>query len=371
MNLIPAAVLDDHLALPRKVMVRQIWVGASILALLDIPVIVWRIIEVGWHPQALIHLVLFMFTIAIALSRDKIKLHLLAPMLVGGAFITGIAGAASLGMMGAGFLWIAFGTCLVSLLYSLRVSIIVGIVSASIMIVVGISFVNGTFKVPFDLQAHMVSASGWLNFLVITTIVPFVMIFVISTFQQTISKLIAQLEGQRKQLEVLANVDALTGLPSARIAMDRLHVAMIDAKRLQEKVSLMFIDLDGFKAVNDTHGHAIGDEVLKMVSQRLVSVLREVDTVTRVGGDEFVVVLKHLSDPCDLEDVAKNIIAEINDPIKVRGSTVSVGASIGIALFPDHAVDMDNLRSLADSAMYKAKRSGKNQFCFAEHVECC
>lgn len=370
MNPIPE-VLDDHLALPRKNLVKQIWIGASILALLDIPVVIWRIVDVGWHTLVMVHIVMCIFTIGIALLRNKIKHEVLAPMLVGGAFITGIAGVLSLGMMGTGVLWIAFGTCLVSLLYSLRASIIAGVVSASFMVLTGMSFVQGILKTPFDLNAHMTSGSGWFNFLVITTIVPFLMIAVISTFQKATSKLILELDEQRKLLEALASHDALTDLPSSRLAMDRLQMAIIDARRSREKASLMFIDLDGFKAVNDTHGHAIGDLVLKEVSKRLVKVMREADTVARVGGDEFLAVLGHITDPCDLERVANSIISEIGKPIEIRDCTIYVGASIGIAVFPYHATDIDSLRDLADKAMYKAKRAGKNQFCFVEHIECC
>lgn len=168
-----------------------------------------------------------------------------------------------------------------------------------------------------------------------------------------------------EQLMHLANHDGLTGLPTARLGMDRLSGALATARRSKSMAALMFIDLDGFKAVNDTFGHEAGDQLLKGVSDRLSSCVREVDTVARVGGDEFMIVLANIGNRAGAEKVAQSVIDAIDQPFKLQDHVASVGASVGIALYPDHGERPEVLLKRADEAMYAVKRSGKNNYEFA------
>ena len=129
-----------------------------------------------------------------------------------------------------------------------------------------------------------------------------------------------------------------------------------------------FLDLDGFKAVNDTWGHDIGDLLLQTVAQRLRRLLRQGDMASRLGGDEFTALLRDIDDVSQLQRIATRIIDSINAPLVLRGCTVQVGVSIGIALFPRDAQDFLALIKAADTAMYAAKQGGKNRYCFAEHL---
>ena len=131
------------------------------------------------------------------------------------------------------------------------------------------------------------------------------------------------------------------------------------------KIAFMFLDLDGFKGVNDRHGHDAGDHVLKEVALRLSAAVRAADTAARIGGDEFVVVLHDLLHAHAAGDVADKILHALSAPIDYDGHTLRVGASIGIAIFPDHAEDFDGLKRVADKAMYAVKASGKNNYLFA------
>lgn len=168
-----------------------------------------------------------------------------------------------------------------------------------------------------------------------------------------------------KQLMHLANHDGLTGLPTARLGMDRLSGALATARRSKSLAALMFIDLDGFKVVNDTFGHEAGDQLLKAVSDRLSSCVREVDTVARVGGDEFMIVLASIGDRTGAEKVAQSVIEAIDQLFKLQDHVASVGASVGIALYPDHGEQPEVLLKRADEAMYAVKRTGKNNYEFA------
>ena len=167
-----------------------------------------------------------------------------------------------------------------------------------------------------------------------------------------------------EQIKHLATHDLLTDLPSLRLAKDRMSVAINMARRYKKAAAVMFIDLDGFKAVNDTLGHDAGDYVLIQVAKRLLSCVRETDTVARVGGDEFLIIASEINTPDNAALIAEKVIQLVSKPVFFKGRQAVVGTSIGIALFPDHGEDMDQLIKLADEAMYKVKNAGKNGFCF-------
>ncbi|MFN0161259.1 MAG: diguanylate cyclase domain-containing protein [Burkholderiales bacterium] len=162
----------------------------------------------------------------------------------------------------------------------------------------------------------------------------------------------------------LAHHDQLTGLPNRILLGDRLRVALAHANRNKVSCGLMFLDLDRFKSINDTLGHSIGDELLIEVSRRLKTSVRDSDTVARLGGDEFVVVLPALRSPEDAEVVAKKIRSSLAAPYELSGHPVATSPSIGVALYPEHAADGDELLKNADAAMYDAKQGGRNAYRF-------
>lgn len=168
---------------------------------------------------------------------------------------------------------------------------------------------------------------------------------------------------QRKQKHLfgLAHFDQLTGLPNRTLLLDRLNQAIFVSTRASREISVLFIDLDGFKPVNDTYGHATGDRLLKEVAERLVACLREGDTAARIGGDEFVVILPE-SNLDRAVTVADRILGTLRIPYEFgRKNISSISASIGIAEYPTHAGDLNSLLSAADNAMYVAKKSGKDR----------
>lgn len=167
---------------------------------------------------------------------------------------------------------------------------------------------------------------------------------------------------KQKHLFGLAHFDQLTGLPNRTLLLDRLNQAISVSNRASRAISLLFIDLDGFKPVNDTYGHAIGDKLLKEVAVRLQSCLREGDTAARLGGDEFVVILLE-SDLDRAITVAHRILGTLRVPYEFGKKTISsISGSIGIAEYPNHADELDSLLTAADNAMYAAKKSGKDRF---------
>ncbi len=174
-----------------------------------------------------------------------------------------------------------------------------------------------------------------------------------------------ELERLRAKEYVLARYDTVTGLPTRALFEDRLEQAIELAHRNDQTVCVFFIDLDHFKQINDTHGHAAGDFLLKEVGQRMRDTVRASDTVARLGGDEFAIILQNPTKPKHVEMVAQKLIASICQPIKIREDTVSVGASLGIALYPDNAETAKDLLKRADEAMYDVKRQGRNSYRFS------
>lgn len=171
---------------------------------------------------------------------------------------------------------------------------------------------------------------------------------------------ITQSKAYEARVERAAFHDGLTGLPNRVLLGDRIRQAMAAAQRLQQTVAVAYLDLDGFKAVNDTHGHDAGDEVLKTVAQRLVDGIRATDTAARLGGDEFVVLLTPLPSPRDSRAVCERLLRAILTPVTLgSGATVQVGSSFGVAHYPLDGVDAEVLMSRADQTMFESKRAGR------------
>jgi diguanylate cyclase (GGDEF)-like protein/PAS domain S-box-containing protein len=173
---------------------------------------------------------------------------------------------------------------------------------------------------------------------------------------------ISELKRLQKELGQLAHSDKLTGLPNRALLYDRLEQAMVQAKRKRSRFALLYADLDGFKAVNDRHGHQTGDELLQAAARRLVSCVRESDTVARMGGDEFVILLSDLKHWEESSIVARKLLEAIGAPFSVGEIVCRIGISIGISIYPDNAEDVQKLISCADFALYEVKQSGKNNY---------
>lgn len=173
---------------------------------------------------------------------------------------------------------------------------------------------------------------------------------------------ITSLKENERKLERIAHYDALTGLPNRVLLADRLQQAMARCQRKDQSLAVAFIDLDGFKAVNDLHGHEQGDGLLVALAQRLQSSLREGDTLSRMGGDEFVAVLSDLENTKDCEPVLERMLHAAADPVRLGDTLFQVSASIGVTLFPADGVEPDLLIRHADQAMYQAKQAGKNRY---------
>ncbi len=173
---------------------------------------------------------------------------------------------------------------------------------------------------------------------------------------------ITERKRSEEKLNYIATHDLLTGLPNRMLMMDRLKMATAQAKRTEQKLAMMMLDLDNFKAVNDSLGHMVGDELLKEIALRLSGRLRQNDTISRLGGDEFIILLPAIDQAEDAAEVAKIVLESFEQPFVCNEHLISCTISIGIAIYPDDAQDMEVLLKNADAAMYYVKAHGKNSY---------
>lgn len=177
-------------------------------------------------------------------------------------------------------------------------------------------------------------------------------------------RMVSLMHEAEQQMVHLATHDVLTGLPNRRLMLEHLNQAIQRCVRHKKSMALLFLDLNGFKPVNDKYGHEAGDEVLKQVARRLSAAMRASDRVARLGGDEFVVMVEDIANKEDICDIVRKVDAEIERPILLKEQgEVAVSTSIGVAIYPRDGEDMETLLSNADTAMYEAKRSHSNCFC--------
>ena len=171
-----------------------------------------------------------------------------------------------------------------------------------------------------------------------------------------------QLQQANSKLQFQAHYDGLTGLANRALLTEQLAVILGNAKREENYVALLFLDLDGFKPVNDKYGHDVGDQMLQKLSQRIITSIRSADLAARIGGDEFIIVLSNIQEALHAETFSEMLIAKLQAPIEIEGRELSIGVSIGVSIYPEHAIESEALIKAADVAMYHAKREGKARF---------
>lgn len=336
----------------------RIWSGLGIVAIVAVPFSLSRAGATGWLPMYAAHALIGVFVVVTALFRHRLKPATKTALMMGVFWSIGVLGVFTLGLLGAGTWWLVISALLMSLVHSVRAGLVTIAAVAGVICIAAALFVGGQLKLGFDAQNYMQQPSAWATLLVATILMPYLIFQAVAVF-------IEKLDAQRREIRNLALFDELTGVPTRRLAKDRLRQAMVHVPRSGDKVGVMFIDLDGFKQVNDEYGHAAGDHVLCTVSQRCLALLRADDTLAREGGDEFLVILQGVSSSGGPRVLAQKILTAISEPITYGVNQLQIGASIGIALAPDQTNQGDELIALADAAMYQAKRAGKNRIIIA------
>lgn len=309
----------------RHAFLDRLWGGMFVIAAIATPVSVSRAISTGWHHVYSLHIALAAMVAALYLVRNSISYRAKLNILIGLFALIGCSGIFTLGLLGSGLWFLVICSLLASTFLSMRQAITVAIGTALIIFVAGVLFTSGILKIPFDANVYVTSVTGWATLLVSTSIMPFVVFTAFGAYQKTIVDLLYELQAQRDHIAELAARDHLTGLPMGNLANDRLQMKMHSSMRDGTRVAFMFVDLNGFKAVNDTWGHEAGDHLLKAVAARLLKCVRNEDTVARVGGDEFIVVLAGLKSRGESIAVAEKIVAQICLPVTYAEHAITPG----------------------------------------------
>lgn len=175
---------------------------------------------------------------------------------------------------------------------------------------------------------------------------------------------ITKIKNSNAKIEFLAHHDPLTNLPNRLLLKARLNKSIEKCVELNQKLAILFIDIDNFKVINDTYGHSIGDKIINLVAQRLQKDIRKNDTISRIGGDEFILVIENIEEHKNIEKIASKIMSDFKDPIKLEEYLFETTISMGISIFPNNGLNVEELIKQADTAMYSAKNAGRNQYQF-------
>lgn len=311
-----------------------------------------------------IGIVLYIYTITI--FRRNLSVKVKQNSMIAILMLIGFSSIATFGFSTDAMSFLIVAQVLTCIMAGTRTAVKLAITLTLSLVIAGIYHCTHPNSIPFDINFLVHDTSTWVSAIVSFSMVTLALAIAVGTLHESHAALIDELNKKNKEVMDLAHTDYLTGLKNRRIMEDRLGFMIDRQHRHPGKIFIFYMDLDGFKAVNDTHTHAAGDQVLKVIANRLVKNFRPEDVVARIGGDEFVAVVQVDEGSCVskyAEDIATRIIEEIQQPITWEKHIINVSASVGIVEY-DQAkrIDATTLMDIADAAMFSIKKSGKNGF---------
>jgi diguanylate cyclase (GGDEF)-like protein len=336
---------------------------------LVVPASVARAWNTGWLALYSAQVTLGIAAIALFLWRKDLSDRAKAAAILAMFWTVGLSGLIGMGLASSGIWWLVLSSLLASLLYSIRAGIAVMGLAVVAIIAVGAAHWLGELSAPTYSADFLRRPGAWISAVVGATLMPLVVFRAVAGLNAATKALLQKTGEQREQIRELATHDELTGVPTLTLALDRLEQALRAIPRSGRNVGLLFIDLDGFKAINDSLGHEAGDSALVTVAKRLRLNLRMEDTVARIGGDEFLVILTAVHGENELMAVAAKLQRFIGEPTHYREQELSIACSIGAAFASGSGRDAEEMIRAADAAMYEAKRAGRNQARLARAAE--
>ncbi len=359
-QLSPAPLLEISEATVRDQLADKMWQGMVVLAVVGILTSLARVWVNGWQLMYALQAGTGVCVLLIALYRHQLSANVKAVLACVTPLGVGLPALYTFGFYSAGIAWIIVSCISATMFFKGRVGALVIALEMLVMLGFAWAYTQGLLVLSIDANDHIRKPHAWIAVIIGTGTVTTAVSYGLSVYSASHKALMDTIREQHALITHQATHDGLTGLPLPHLARDRLSHAMEQARRDHTRAALLFIDLDGFKAINDTHGHDAGDYVLTTVAQRLLATLRAVDSASRQGGDEFMVLLGGIANVEDAESVARKLVGVIAQPLLYQGQSLQVSASIGIALYPDHADSVESMMKQADSAMYQVKKTGKN-----------
>ncbi len=343
----------------------QLLVGVTLLAIVSVPVSLTRALSFGWSHFYWVQILCMLAVTALCLFRHRASTHFKATTVLLLSLLVALGGLLSYGIYASGPIWGIFAIFVAAMFMNRKVVIVVAAGYVLTLVAIGYAFVAGYLAPIADPVLYIRTPAAWATAIVGSLFFLILIIAIDANHRQTTKRLFLELEKKRKQLEMVADHDPLTGLPNLR-ALKAFSAAIVaDSAENQATASVFFVDLDGFKAINDRHGHDAGDHVLKNVASALLAIVRNDDMVARIGGDEFFIFLRCPVElpPPNPAEFAQRIITAVSTPVFLHANELKVGASVGVTqVTPGDSYD--TLLKRADAAMYAAKRGGKNTYRF-------
>lgn len=345
--------------------VNRLIIGMTALAIIGVPLSISRSVTTGWLTSYTFQIIGTCIMLLLLTFHRKLSIRFKAMTVMAVAFFVTIFDLYIFGLYGNGMLWAGF-TLIILFNYCERtLTFFVSFLLFAIFTYSMYGFtVNGKLF-PGDVYEFHTAFRSWGTAFFGSAMFVVLIAFIVRSQKEKTKQLILVLEQQNFEIKRIANHDTLTGLPTLRLANERLDLTLEISKRRGEKIAVIFIDLDGFKKVNDSFGHDAGDYLLKNMAERFLSVIRKSDTACRIGGDEFIIIISDFQSREYVGEISKRLLDIVKKPVMFNNQNLQVRASIGISLFPDHASTAEELKKIADEAMYKVKKSGKDNYLFA------
>ena len=342
----------------------QLLVGASIIASVGVPISVSRFFVFGWNNVYSLHIFGLIVVLILCFFRHRLPARIKTGVILVLSMLVSLAGLFNYGLYGNGALWGSFAVFVASMFLHRRNILAIAAVFMLIYLMAAVGYVTGLLTFPADPIDYLQSPLPWGIAIVGSFFFVVLVIIIDSNHKTTTQRLILELENKTKQLAMMAGHDLLTELPNLRSVKEHTENLVAELAAGKAESAMFFIDLDGFKKINDTHGHDAGDHVLKAVAKALLGIVRSGDIVARVGGDEFVILLTDYGETPlpDLEGFAQRIIEAAGAETRYQGQALRVGASVGITRLGRDQDSYDAAVKRADAAMYQVKNAGKNGF---------
>lgn len=331
-----------------------------------------RILSLGWNDAMYVHLMFGITAPLIAVFRKNINNNIKLVYLLSAMTVVGLSSLFTFGFASSGIFYFAGGAIITALTFGSRWALGYTIITGIIFALCGFYFITSHPTLPIDANALLLDPFSWLSNGVGYLSLLCVLSIIVGMMNETLCRTVTELTNKNTEIMSLAEHDKLTGLWNNRVVVDRLQYILDKRKRHPQTIFVLFMDLDGFKDINDSHGHAVGDTSLVITATRMRDTLRHEDTLARIGGDEFVAIIEIDVPPFSIEDIIKRLINSVSAPFYVDGNELKLGVSVGVAMVEpsdNRHYTPKMLLEMADKAMYSVKKNGKNSFIFGEYPE--
>jgi len=350
-----------------EVAIDKIYILLSVCALPALAASLSRIPLGGFQFSMLTHIFLAVSLAVIAIYRTKCKMTFKLYFLALMSGVIAIVGLYNWGLLGNGFLWSMMLVIFVTLCFGIKKGLWWALILAIYSAIIGANYIYGNLTTTFSADMYISSASGWATALFGAILPLVVTIIIVGTLYESAKNMLYKIDKQRIKITTLAERDPLTGLYNARVFHQLIAQAIERSKRHHSWIYLINLDLNGFKLINDTYGHHAGDELLKLVTKQLLEATRTVDTLCRVGGDEFLILIEYPErhPKSEIDELMKRIQKTVKEPLDYDGEKLTVSTSIGYVEFNAEETpelsDIDELLKRADQEMYNNKATQKEK----------